>query len=322
LIRYITRRLVEMIPILVVISFLAFSLLVAVPGDPSDVLILGDPSVSRESINDLRKIYGLDDPVPMRYVKWISQVAQGNFGYSRTFHLPVLEVVSPMLVNTAILTSLSLLTALLISIPLGIYSAVKQYSIGDYLGTSFAFFGFSVPSFWLALVLIIVFSVNLHLLPPGGMMSTGVAPGLMDQLLDRAQYLIMPAFVLGLAQMASWTRYMRSSLVEVIRQDYIQTARAKGLAERVVVYRHALKNAMIPIVTLIALSIPEMFSGAIVIETVFSYPGMGRLYYQSIFNKDFSVVMAVLMMIALLVILSNLAADVFYAFLDPRIRYD
>jgi peptide/nickel transport system permease protein len=320
--RYILRRLFELIPILLVISFLAFSLLVAVPGDPTDVLILGDPSVTRESINELRKLYGLDEPVPVRYFKWISQVAQGNFGFSRTFHTPVLEVVSPMLVNTLILTGLSLSWALHISIPLGIYSAVKQYSLGDYLGTTFAFFGFSVPSFWLALVLIIFFSVNLHWLPPGGMVSAQVGPGLLDQALDRVQYLIMPAFVLGLSQMASWTRYMRSSLVEVIRQDYIQTARAKGLAERIVVYRHALKNALIPIVTLIALSIPEMFSGSIVIETVFSYPGMGRLYYQSIFNKDFSVVMAVLMMIALLVFVSKLVADVLYAFLDPRIRYD
>lgn len=320
--RFILRRIVLLIPVLALISVLSFALLVSMPGDPLDLLVLGDPSITPADIERLKDLYGLNDPFPVRYAKWMGQVLQGNLGYSRTYRVPVTELVGARLLNTLILAGLALVVSLALSIPLGIYSALRPYSIGDYIATIFAFFGYAVPAFWLGLVMIIIFAVRLHWFPAGGIVSPGVQPGLSSLLADRARHLAMPVFVLSLGSMATWTRYMRSSLLEVVRQDYIQTARAKGLSERAIIYRHALKNAMIPMVTLFANTMPILIGGSVITETVFSYPGVGKLLYDSVLGNDFSVSMAILMLLAGLIVLFNLLADIAYGFLDPRIRYE
>jgi peptide/nickel transport system permease protein len=320
--RYLLRRLLFLIPVLLLISALSFGLLVSLPGDPLDMLALGDPGVTQADIQRLKELYGLNDPFPVRYAKWMGQVVQGNFGYSRAYKIPVTELVAPRIQNTLILAVLALSLSLVVSIPLGVYSAVRPYSPGDYIATLFAFVGYAVPQFWLGLLLIIVFAVYLGWFPPGGMVSSNPPPDLPGQALDRGWHLVLPVFVLGLSLMASWTRYMRSSVLEVIRLDYIQTARAKGLAERAVISRHAFKNALIPMVTLFANTVPILLGGSIIVETVFSYPGMGKLLYDSVLGNDFSVAMAVLMALAVVVVLFNLLADMTYGVLDPRIRYD
>ena len=320
--RFILQRLILLIPVLALISVLSFALLVSMPGDPLDMLVFGDPSITRADIKHLKELYGLNDPFPVRYGKWMLQVMQGNLGYSRQYKVPVTELVLPRLQNTLVLASVALLISLIFAIPLGIYSAEHSYTLGDYAATIFAFAGYAVPGFWLGLVMIIVFAVYLSWFPAGGMISADIKPDWASALSDRAWHLVMPVFVLGLASMTTWARYMRSSLLEVIRQDYIQTARAKGLSERVITYRHAIKNALIPMVTLFANTVPILIGGSVIVETVFSYPGMGKLLYDTVLANDFSVAMAILMSLALLVVFCNLLADVTYGFLDPRIRYE
>jgi peptide/nickel transport system permease protein len=322
MLRYIFRRLVFLVPVLLIISFLSFLLLVSMPGDPLDTLVLGDPSITRADIERLKELYGLNEPFPVRYAKWLGQIVQGNFGFSRTYKIPVMQLVAPRAENTLILAGLSLVLSMAIAIPLGIYSAVHPYSVGDYLATIFAFFGYAVPAFWLGLMLIIVFAVQLQWLPPGGLVGTDVQPGVWNQVSDRLVHLILPVAVLSLGSLAVWARYMRSSLLEVIHKEYIQTARAKGLRDRAILYRHAVRNALIPMVTLFANTFPLLLSGSIIVETVFSYPGMGKLLYDSVLENDFSVSMAILMFLAILVVLFNLLADISYGILDPRVRYE
>ncbi|HZQ09402.1 MAG TPA: ABC transporter permease [Anaerolineae bacterium] len=322
MLRFVLRRLVFLIPVLLLISVLSFGLLVSMPGDPLDMLAFGNPGITKADINRLKQLYGVDEPFPVRYAKWMAQIAQGNFGYSRTYKISVVELVTPRIENTLILAGLSLLVSLVAAIPLGIYSAVHPYSVGDYVATTFAFFGYAVPAFWLGLMMIILFAVDLNWLPAGGLVSTDVQPGLMNQLSDRLIHLILPVFVLSLGSLAVWARYMRSSLLEVIHMEYIQTARAKGLRERAILYHHALRNALIPMVTLFANTFPILLGGSVIVETVFSYPGMGKLLYDSVLDNDFSVSMAILMFLAILVVLFNLLADVSYGILDPRVRYE
>jgi peptide/nickel transport system permease protein len=286
------------------------------------MLVMGNPHIKPEDVERMKELYGLNDPLPVRYLKWMGQIVQGNLGYSRTYMIPVTELALPRVKNTLLLTSLATFLALAISLPLGIFSAVRQYSLGDYFATFFTFFGFAVPSFWLGLVLIIVFSIHLKWLPPGGMSSIELTTSLAGEAVDRLKYLIMPVFVLSLTYMAMWTRYMRSSMLEAIGEDYVQTARSKGLTEHVVLYRHALKNALLPIITIVGNMLPSLFGGSVVIEQVFSYPGIGKLLYDSILNKDYSVSMAVLLFLAVMVVAFNLLADLSYAVVDPRVRYD
>jgi peptide/nickel transport system permease protein len=316
------RRLLFLVPVLALISILSFGLLIALPGDPLDMLVLGDPSVTQADIARLKEIYGLNDPLPVRYAKWMGQVLRGNLGYSRHYKIPVTELLGPRLENTLILAGLAIVISLAVSVPIGVYSAVRPYSTGDYAATIVAFVGYAVPAFWLALVLIIIFAVNLGWLPAGGMVSAETRVGVVATLSDRALHLVMPVAVLSLHSLATWTRYMRSSLLEVIRQDFIRTAQAKGLAGRVVIYRHALRNALIPMVTLFTNTVPILIGGSVIVETVFSYPGIGKMHYDSVLGNDYSVSMAILMFLALMVAALNLLADVTYGLLDPRIRYE
>jgi len=328
---YLTRRLLQMVPLVIGISIIIFLILAAAPGDPVDLLLFGNPNITAEDVVRLKHLYGLDQPLHIRYVKWVWAALQGDLGYSRTYKVPVLSLIWDRVGNSLWLQIPAFLIALAVAVPVGITSALRQYSPVDYAATFFTFFGLSIPAFWFGIMMIYVFAV-VHpwtalpalawlKFPAGGFSSPGVAAGLATYV-DRAHYVVLPALVLSLLFMASYTRYTRSSMLEVIRQDYIRTARAKGISELGVIQRHALRNALIPLVTIVALSIPALFSGAPLTETVFGWPGIGRLLVDAVLAGDFAVAQGVILFLAGLVIVFNLLADISYAVLDPRIRYD
>jgi len=319
--RYIVRRLLQMIPLLAVLSLLLFAALISMPGDPLRSMLEELPKMTPEEYQRLRELYGLDDPIHVGYLKWLWQVLSGNLGYSKEYHLPVWELIEGRLWNTLILTVTAFVIGKALAILIGIYSARHPYSALDYSAMGFAFFGFSVPGFWLGLTLIIVFAVHLQWFPASGMASAHLAGTGWEIFHDRLRHLVLPVITLAVSETASTARYMRSSLLEVIRQDYITNARSKGLSEQTILFRHALKNSMIPVVTVSALSLARLIGGATVIETVFGYPGMGKLLFDAIMGSDFPLAMAILMLMSFIVILANLIADVLYAWLDPRIRY-
>ncbi|HEY7217051.1 MAG TPA: ABC transporter permease [Candidatus Binatia bacterium] len=318
---YVVRRLLQIVPLLLVISALIFGLLYLMPGDPLYRMLQDIPRLRPEDYERLRKLYGFDDPFYVQYWKWLWQLIQLNPGYSREYGQPVFEIIWPALKNTLVLTILAVAIGKSVAILLGIFSAVRQYSIGDYFLTGVTFIAYSVPAFWLGLMLIIVFSVKLGWLPTSGLVNAELAAGSWAATVDWAKHLVLPVAVLAISEIIQVQRFMRSSMLEVLRQDYLITARAKGLSERIVVGRHALKNALIPVVTIIAVTMPRVVGGSTVVETVFAYPGMGRLLYTSIMGNDFVVAMTVVMIIAVTVVFFNLLADVLYGWLDPRIRY-
>lgn len=324
--RYLIRRLLQLLPLLIGMSIIIFFIMFLMPGNPIDMMLMGNPHMKPEDVARLKRLWGFDQPFLIRYVKWLAQTVQGNLGFSYAWRRPVTEVIAQRLPNTLILMSASLVLSLIVALPVGILSARRQYSVTDYVLTVFAFIGQAMPTFWFGLMMILVFSIYLKspsggpLLPPGGMMDIGSSAGFFTW--SRLRYLIMPAFVLGLANMTGWARFMRSSMLEVINQDYVRTARAKGLPERKVVYKHALRNALIPMVTMLALAIPGLVSGATITETVFAWNGVGRMTFEAVMNKDYSVAMAALMLDAILVVLFNLVADLVYALVDPRVKYD
>lgn len=321
MLQYLTKRVLEMVPLLFFISALIYLLLHLMPGDPLYSMLQDVPTLGPEDYQRLRALYGLDDPVYVQYWKWLWQMLQLNPGYSREYGQPVFDVILPALKNTLVLTIAAVVIGKTLAVLLGIFSAIRQYSTWDYILTVLTFVGYCIPGFWLALMMMIVFAVKLGWLPTSGMMSPDVTPGTWAATLDWIKHLILPVIVLSISEIIQVQRYMRSSLLEVLRQDYLTTARAKGLNERAVIGRHALKNALIPVVTIIAITMPRVIGGSTVIETVFGYPGMGRLLYVSIMGNDFVVAMTVVMIIAFTVILFNLLADVLYGWLDPRIRY-
>lgn len=313
--RYLIRRLVQTIPLVIGITMITFALANLVPGSPvSDLEFNPDikPADKQRIIHNL----GLDQPVYVRYVRWLSNVARGDLGISLVTYRPVTQSVMEKLPNTLLLTVSALLFALIVSVPVGVYAAVKRNSWFDQLTTIGSVAGFAVPTFWLGLMMIVVFSVKLHVLPSGGAYTLGHA-----SLLDRAKHLIMPAFVLGFVQMAGWTRYIRSQMIEVMRQDYIRTAESKGLANVSVIFRHGLRNAILPLVTLIALDLPALFGGSVIIEQIFTWNGLGRFILDAVSKRDYTVVMGVTLFISTLTVLANLVADIAYGLLDPRIQY-
>jgi len=318
---YVVRRLFQTIPLLLVISALIFTLLYLMPGDPLYRMLEGIPNLRAEDYERLRRLYGFDDPIYVQYRKWLWQLLQLNPGYSREYGQPVFDIIWPALKNTLVLTVAAVIIGKLLAIVLGIFSAVRQYSIGDYILTAITFVAYSVPAFWLGLMLIIAFSVKLGWLPTSGIVNAELTPGSWEAIVDWMKHLILPVAVLAISEIIQVQRFMRSSMLEVLRQDYLTTARAKGLSERVVVGRHALKNALIPVVTIIAVTMPRVVGGSTVVETVFAYPGMGRLLFTSIMGNDYVVAMTVVMIIAITVVFFNLLADILYGWLDPRIRY-
>ncbi len=316
MLRYIAGRLFESLVVLAVMSYLIYALIGLMPGDPIDIMVQADPNLTPDDAARLKALYGLDKPLHERYLNWLAAAFQGDFGYSRISNQPVLATLGPRLVNTLVLMGLGFVAALAIALPIGIYSALRPYGARDYAINFAALAGISIPVFWFALMLIFLFAVVWGVLPAGGMHTIGV-----DSLADRARYLVLPVLTLSAASAGGFTRFMRASMMETMRQDYIRTARAKGLPARRVVLKHALRNALIPVVTIAALSFGALFSGALITETMFSYLGMGKLIYDSILGNDYNVAMVSLLFATLLTLAANLIADVCYAWLDPRISY-
>ncbi|HZP96027.1 MAG TPA: ABC transporter permease [Candidatus Limnocylindria bacterium] len=316
--RYIVRRLLIAIPTLFAISFIMYAILALAPIDPLSSFG-ADPRVPPEVREAIRHSLGLDEPWPVRYMKWVTGMLQGNFGFSFLSHSPVIDLIWQRLPNTLAVVGVAYIVGLVIALPVGMVSAVKRNSIADHIFSTGAYFGFSVPTFFTGLVLIIVFSVKLHWLP--FVYNSNLKVEDVGSLAEQLRQSIMPIAVLGLFDAAVFTRYIRAEMLEHLPLDYVRTARAKGLLERLVIIRHVLRNSLIPVVTLVALGIPSVFGGAIVTEQIFHVPGIGELLVRSIFLGDTPVVTAVLMIFAVLVVLFNLLADVLYGVLDPRIRY-
>ncbi|RUT31256.1 ABC transporter permease [Arsenicitalea aurantiaca] len=310
---YILRRLGESIALILVITIFTFALISSAPGGPS---ILLDPNMSPEDTARLRTLYGFDRPVYEQYLLWLWQVLQGNLGFSFGVGRPVSELIASALPATLLLSGAALLVAAIIAIPLGILAAVKRNSWIDQTLTTVSFFGLSLPVFWYGLMLIILFAVILRWLPAGGMFTPG-----QNSIGNLLLHLILPVVALSTSIMAELVRYTRSAMIGVLRQDYVRTARAKGVAEPVVITRHAFRTAMIPVVTLLGMLIPRLVGGAAVTESVFSWPGMGRLAVSAAFNQDYPTIMGITLVISVVVVVSNLIVDLLYAKLDPRVSY-
>ena len=320
--RYVIQRVVQIIPMLILISILSFVLMRLAPGDPARFFLDPEKAVDPEKLANIRHSLGLDQPVPIQYIRWLGRVLQGDLGYSFRSRVPVAEEIFARLPNTVKLGLAATLLSLIVAIPVGTISALKQYSIFDYLSTLFAFLGISMPNFWIGLLLIYIFVGQLGILPAVGTESVPAPTDAWARFVDSLKHYIMPTVVLGMQSMASWARYQRSSLLEVIRQDYIRTARAKGLCETTVLLRHALRNALIPLITLAMLSVPRLLGGAFITESIFSWPGVGRLAVHALYTRDYPIIQGITLMSAALVLLANLLADILYAMVDPRVRYD
>jgi peptide/nickel transport system permease protein len=316
--RYIIRRVITAVPTLILISMVIFSILALAPGDPLSDLAL-NPSVPPEVRQRIRENMGLDDPIPVQYGRWAQSLFTGEFGYSYRTRAPVIDLIKQRLPTTLYISGLAFLVSLLIAIPIGVLSAVKQYSVFDNVATTLAFIGFSLPTFCTGLLFILLFTIKLDWLP-SIYRSTVEGDGL-GGLWERVRQAIMPVTVLALFQAATLMRYVRASMLENVHQDYVRTARSKGLSERAVISRHALRNALIPVVTIVALSLPGVITGAVVTEQIFRVPGMGDLLISSIRNNDTPVVMTITFLFAVLVVIFNLVADIIYGVLDPRIKY-
>lgn len=318
MLKFITKRLLKAIPQLIIISMLLFGIIGLVPGD--FVSAQSNPNMKPEQIARLREIYDLDKPLHIRYVKWATNAVKGDFGDSLSFNQPVSSVIGGYIWNSFYLSLTSLVITLLIGVPLGIISAVKQYSLFDRISTVFVFVSLSIPSFFLALVLVKIFAVDLKVFPLSGMTSTGANLKGMSYFIDVVKHMILPVLTLSLLSIGGWMKYVRNCMLEVVNQDYIRTARAKGLKEKVVIYKHAFRNAAVPIVTYLGLCIPGLFAGSLITETVFAWPGIGRLAYEAIGNRDYTLLMGFNMISAVLLIVGNLLADVLYSVVDPRVK--
>ena len=317
--RYVVRRVLLAIPTLLLISFVLYAILSLAPGDPLSQFA-ANPAVPPEVRDNIRRSLGLDQPWPVRYVKWLIALAHGDWGFSFGSRIPVWDLIKLRVPSTLAVVGVAYLCSLVIALPIGILSAVKQYSIFDHIATTFAFIGFSVPTFFTGLLLIIVLSVKLGWLP--FIYDSTLQVHDLSTLGSQVKQSIMPITVLALFQTATFVRYTRASMLENMPQDYVRTARAKGLAEASVIGRHVVRNSLIPVVTLIALSAPTVFSGALITEQIFRVPGIGSLLITSIQNNDIPVIMAITFTFSTLIVLFNMLADVMYGFLDPRIRYD
>jgi peptide/nickel transport system permease protein len=317
MITYLIRRTLILIPTLFAITIIVFTLMQAAPGDPMDLYL--SPEVDTSQFAVLRERLGLDQPLHIQYGRWVAAFFTGEMGVSFNYGRPVWELLKPRIPPTILLMGLSLLFAYLLAIPIGTISAIKQYSLLDHGVTSFAFIGVSMPNFWLGLLLIYLFSVTLRWLPSFGMRSVIGGGG---SVLDVARHLIMPVIVLGTAYLAGLTRYMRAQVLEIKNEEYVKTARSKGLSERWVIGKHMMKNSLIPIVTLFGLQLPALLGGAIITEQIFAWPGMGYFFIRGVQARDYPIVMAMLTISATMTLMGNFLADLAYGVLDPRIRYN
>lgn len=318
---YIVRRILLAIPLLLGILTILFFLVHLAPGDPTTLFL--HPDVDPEVAQLMRKNLGLDQPLIIQYLKWIGSFVRGDFGYSYRLHRPVVDVIKDSIGHTALLSFAAIVVIFALGIMVGVISAVRQYSILDNVLTFVTFFFYSMPTFWLGLMLMLLFSYKLGWLPSSLAMSFDYDQmGWGGKIGDRLAHLALPALALGVGGAAGVARYTRGSLLEVIRQDYIRTARSKGLNERTVIFKHALRNGLITVVTLFGLYLPFLFSGAVLIETIFAWPGMGRVIVSAIFQRDYPLIMANTFIFAGSVVIGNLIADIAYCLVDPRIRYD
>jgi peptide/nickel transport system permease protein len=316
--RYILRRLLIAIPSILGISVILFTVLALAPGDPFSEMA-SNPNIPAEVRANLRKQFGMDDPVAVRYVRWFTSMAKGDWGFSFASRVDVDKLILQRLPTTLFVIGLSQLLALMIALPVGVYAATRPYSWFDQVANTFAFIGFSLPTFFTGLLLILLFSIKLDWLPM--VYRADIDASGWQYVWESFKQAIMPITVLGLFQGASWTRFVRSATLDVIRLDYVTTARSKGLPERTVIIKHVVRNALIPVVTLVALQLPGVFGGAIVTEQIFRVPGIGSLLIASILANDTPVIMGVTFVFSILVILFNLFADILYGWLDPRISY-
>ena len=316
--KYLIRRVLILIPALAGISLILFTILAMAPGDPFEELAT-NPNVPPEVRMNLRHQFGLDDPIPIRYVRWFVAMAKGDWGFSFVSRVDVGTLIMQRLPTTLWVLGLAQLLGLLVALPVGIYSAMRPYSLFDQLTTTFAFIGFSLPTFFTGILFLLFFSIYLDWLP--FIYRADISGSGWRWYWENIRQVIMPVTVLGLFQGAAMTRYMRSAVLEVIRLDYINTARAKGLSERVTILKHVVRNALIPVVTLIALQIPGIFTGAVITEQIFRVPGIGSLLITSILANDTPVIMAITFVFSCLVLIFNLVADLLYGWLDPRISY-
>jgi peptide/nickel transport system permease protein len=317
--QYILRRVLISLPVLLLVTIIIFTLVELAPGDMADFFITDETEqyMSEADMIALRERLGLNDPAPVRYVKWLGRLAQGDLGYSFVKSRPVSELLVTRMQNTLILMGAGLFLGIVVGIPLGVFTALRQYSIADFSLTGLSFLGISMPAFIAGIIGMYIFAVKLHWFPAGGMRTPGE-----NSLQDLLYHLILPASILAISYIARNMRYTRFSMLEVLNQDYVVTAKAKGLKPRVVINRHALRNALIPIITIIGLSIPSLVVGAVFLETIYTWPGMGSLYYSAIIARDFPVIIGANLIIAIMVIGANLVTDIAYGIADPRVRYD
>ncbi|MBD1400995.1 ABC transporter permease [Pelovirga terrestris] len=320
---YLARRLLLLIPLLLGITLISFVVIHLAPGEPTDLQTQMNPQASAELQERLRRQYGLDQPLYVQYGQWLGRLAVLDFGESFAGdRRPVIDKILERLPVTILINLLSIAFILAVSVPLGILSAVRRNSLFDRATTILVFTGFAMPSFWLALLLMDWFGVRLGVLPISGLKSLGYEYlSFSGQILDRISHLILPVFVSAIGGLAGFSRYMRSNMLEVIRQDYILTARAKGLSEHTVIYKHALRNALLPVITILGLSVPGLIGGSVIFETIFAIPGMGKLFFDGVMMRDYPLIMGILVMGAVLTLLGNLLADICYALADPRIRH-
>lgn len=316
MLKFIINRVCQSFAILFFMSFVIYWLLGLMPGDPIDLMVGSNPAISTDDIKRLKELYDLDKPIFERYLNWISNAVQGDLGYSRLFSQPVLDILTPRLLNSLILMSVSLMLALAIAIPTGVYTATHPNSYTEKIINFLCFAGISIPPFWLALLLILLFSVFAGVLPASGMETINDGG-----LIDRVLHMLLPVATLSFATVAGYTRHVSASMSEVLQNDYIRTARAKGLLEHSIFRKHALKNALLPVVTIMALDFGSLFSGALITETMFSWLGMGKTIYDAIMGSDYNLALVGLLMATALTLAANILADITYAILDPRISY-
>jgi peptide/nickel transport system permease protein len=320
MLKYVIRRLLGLIPTLIGITLISFFVIHLAPGKPTDIQTSMNPKVSYEARLRLEKLYGLDKPLHVQYFNWLRRFVTFDFGRSYLDDRPVSEKIAERIPITLLINFSAIILTLVIGIPLGILSAVRRGKLSDKFATLFVFIGFSAPDFWLALLLMNLFCITLGWLPVSGIVSLGFESlSILEKILDVGRHLILPVAISAFGSLAVISRYMRTEMIGIMGEDYIRTARAKGLDENTVIYKHALKNALLPIITILGLSVPGLIGGSVIFESIFAIPGMGRLFYESVMARDYPVIMGVLSIGAILTLLGNFLADMAYSYADPRI---
>jgi len=320
MVKHIIKKLLGLIPTLIGITLISFFVIHLAPGKPTNVDTSMNPKVSYEARLRLEKLYGLDKPIHVQYVEWLKRFVRFDFGRSYLDDMPVSEKIAQRIPITILINFSAIILTLAIGIPLGITSAIKRGKLPDKFTTIFVFIGFSTPEFWLALLLMNLFCINLGWLPVSGITSLDFENfNIIGKVMDVAKHLVLPVAISAFGGLAIISRYMRTEMIGVMTQDYIRTARAKGLSEKAVIYKHALKNALLPVITILGLSVPALIGGSVIFESIFAIPGMGRLFYESVMARDYPVIMGVLSIGAILTLLGNFMADIAYSYADPRI---